>query len=120
MGSSIYMPQLAAGDFLGIFVTATLVLVLGVGYAALITLSKMGFVPKKWQPFGYLFWGAQAYALYDLSVRIHSNPYTFKVLAVAMIIYLFAPHLYFYLVEESEKRYGGTDECQTNHIKEER
>jgi len=110
MQSVIYMPQLAPGDFLGIFIVATLVLVFGVGYAALITLSKMGFVPKKWQPFGYLFWVLQAYSLYDLSVRIHSNPFTIKVLAVAMIIYFFAPHLYFYLIEESEKRYEGAED----------
>ncbi len=112
MESVIYMPQLAPGDFLGIFIVATLVLVFGVGYAALITLSKMGFIPKKWQPFGYLFWILQAYSLYDLSVRIHSNPFTFKVLAVAMIIYLFAPHLYFYLIEESEKRYEAAEDGQ--------
>ncbi len=113
MSQVINMPQLAPGDFLGIFVAATLVLLLGVGYAALITLSKMEFIPRKWQPFGYLFWIAQAYALYDLSVRIHSNPFTIKVLAVAMIIYLFAPHLYFYLVDESEKRYEQTDNGQS-------
>jgi len=112
MESVIYMPQLAPGDFLGIFVVATLVLVFGVGYAALITLSKMGFVPRKWQPFGYLFWILQAYSLYDLSVRIHSNPFTFKVLAVAMIVYLFAPHLYFYLIEETEKRYDTAEDGQ--------
>ncbi|WP_457597117.1 hypothetical protein [Hydrogenimonas sp.] len=112
MDHVIYMPQLAPGDFLGIFVVATLVLVFGVGYAAVITLSKMGFIPRKWQPFGYLFWVLQAYSLYDLSVRIHSNPFTAKVLAVAMIIYLFAPHLYFYLIEESEKRYEPTEDGQ--------
>ena len=113
MESVIYMPQLAPGDFLGIFIVATLVLLLGVGYAALITLSKMGFISKKWQPFGYVFWVLQALSLYDLSVRIHSNPFTLKVLAVAMIIYLFAPHLYFYLVEESEKRYEPGEDGQT-------
>ena len=112
MESVVYMPQLAPGDFLGIFVVATLVLVFGVGYAAVITLSKMGFIAGKWQPFGYLFWVLQAYSLYDLSVRIHSNPFTTKVLAVAMIVYLFAPHLYFYLVEESEKRYEPTEDGQ--------
>jgi type III secretory pathway component EscS len=110
--SAIHMPQLAPDEFLGIFIVATLVLVFGVGYAALITLSKMGFVPKKWQPFGYLFWVLQAYSLYDLSVRIQSNPFTIKVLAVAMMIYFFAPHLYFYLIEESEKRYEPAEDGQ--------
>ncbi len=112
MESVIYMPQLAPDEFLGIFIVATLVLVFGVGYAALITLSKMGFVPQNWQPFGYIFWILQAYSLYDLSVRIQSNPFTAKVLMVAMIIYLFAPHLYFYLIEESEKRYETAEDSQ--------
>ncbi len=113
MESVIHMPQLAPDAFLGIFIVATLVLVFGVGYAALITLSKMGFIPKKWQPFGYLFWILQAYSLYDLAQRVQSNPFTTKVLMVAMVIYLFAPHLYFYLIEESENRYDPVEDGQT-------
>jgi len=99
------MPSLVAGDFLGIFIVATLVLIFGVGFPAIITLSKMGFLAKKWQIVGYSFWLMQVFSLYDLSVRIHSNPFTFKVLAIAMIAYLFAPHLYFFLIQESESRY---------------
>jgi len=114
---SIYMPILAPGEFLGIFVVSTLVLVLGVGYAALVTLSKMGYLSKKWLPVSYIFWIMQGYSLYDLSVRIHSSPFTFKVLMVAMLAYLFAPHLYFYLVEQAEKRYGQVE--QTGSKKEE-
>jgi len=111
MQQMIAMAPIAAGEFLGIFVVATLVLVFGVGYAAMITLSKMGFLSKRWMPFGYFFWILQTYSLYDLSVRIHSSPFTFKVLMVAMMTYLFAPHLYFYLVEQAEKRYGKADEA---------
>jgi len=99
------MPELVAGDFLGIFVVATLVLLFGVGYAATITLSKMGFLSPKWQVVGFVFWGLQVYSLYDLAMRIQSNPFTLKVLAVAMVAYLFAPYLYFYLISESEERY---------------
>ncbi|MCF6207580.1 MAG: hypothetical protein L3J47_11945 [Sulfurovum sp.] len=106
----IMMPQIAADEFLRIFVVATLVLVFGVGYAALITLSKMGVVSKKMIPLGYIFWILQVYCLYDLSVLIHSSPFTAKVLGVAMLAYLFAPHLYFYLIEQSEKRYGESEE----------
>jgi len=29
---------------------------------------------------------------------------------VTMVVYLFIPHLYFYLIDESEKRYGDTDD----------
>ncbi len=106
MQQVVVMPPIAADEFLGIFVVATSVLVFGVGYAALITLSKMDFLSKWWMPLGYLFWILQTYCLYDLSQRINSSPFTFKVLMVAMMAYLFAPHLYFYLVEQAQKRYG--------------
>jgi len=109
MESVIDLPQLAPSEFLGIFIVATLVLVFGVGYAGLVTLSKMGFLSKKWQFAGYIFWILQAYSLYDLALRIHSSAFTTKVLMVTMIAYLFAPHLYFYLVTESEKRYESND-----------
>jgi len=110
MQEVINMPQIAAGEFLGIFIVSTMVLVFGVGYAATITLSKMGFMSKKWQYFGYIFWILQTYSLYDLSARIHSSSFTQKVLMVAMLAYLFAPHLYFYLIDESGKRYEKTVE----------
>ncbi|BDY13639.1 hypothetical protein [Hydrogenimonas cancrithermarum] len=108
----IYMPQIASDQFLGIFVVATLVLVFGVGFAAAITLSKMGFISRRWQLVGYIFWILQAYSLYDLAVRIQSSPFTTKVLLVAMVAYLFAPHLYFYLIDESEKRYESANDGQ--------
>jgi len=104
-------PEIAVNQFLPIFIESTLVLVFGVGYAAIITLSKMGFFSKKWMPVGYLFWALQTYFLYDFAVLIHSNHFTMKVLMVTMIVYLFVPHLYFYLVEEAEKRYEDTDEA---------
>ncbi len=106
MQSVIVLPNLAPNEFLGIFVVATLVLIFGVGYAALVTLSKMGYLKKKWLYVSYLFWILQGYALYDLSLRIHSSSFTQKILLIAMIAYLFAPHLYFYLIEQSEKRYN--------------
>jgi len=100
-----FRPEIAPDQFLPIFIVSTLVLVFGVGYAAIITLSKMGFFSKKWHPIGYLMWALQAYSLYELSVLIQSNHFTSKVLMVTMVAYLFIPHLYFYLIEESEKRY---------------
>lgn len=103
-------PEIAPDQFLPIFVVSVLVLVFGAGYAALITLSKMGFFSKKWMPLGYLFWALQTYCLYDLSVMIQSNHFTTKVLMVTMIAYLFIPHLYFYLITEADKRYDNTEE----------
>ena len=104
-----FRPEIAPDQFLPIFVVSTLVLLFGVGYAAIITLSKMGYFSKKWYPVGYLMWALQAYSLYELSVMIQSNHFTSKVLMVTMVAYLFIPHLYFYLIEESERRYEETD-----------
>ncbi len=109
-------PEIAIDQFLPIFVESTLVLVFGVGYAAVITLSKMGYFSKRWMPIGYLFWALQTYFLYDFSILIQSGPFTTKVLMVTMIAYLFIPHLYFYLIEEADKRYDSDEnEIQQQH-----
>jgi len=105
MENPVLRPDIAIGEFLPIFIESTLVLVFGVGYASIITLSKMGFFSKKWMPLGYIFWVLQTYFLYDFSILIHSGHFTIKVLMVTMVAYLFIPHLYFYLIEESDKRY---------------
>ena len=105
METLITRPEIAVDMFLPIFIVSTLVLVFGVGYAAIITLSKMGYFSKKWMIAGYLFWALQTYCLYELSIMIQSEAFTTKVLMVTMIAYLFIPHLYFRLIEDSEKRY---------------
>jgi len=110
MDRLIVRPEIALNQFLPIFVESTLVLIFGVGYAAMITLSKMGYFSKKWMPVGYLFWVLQAYFLYDFAVLIHSNHFTMKVLMITMVIYLFVPHLYFHLVEQAEQRYGSSED----------
>jgi len=109
MENIVIRPEIALGDFLPIFIESTLVLVFGVGYAAVITLSKMRYFSKLWMPVGYLFWALQTYFLYDVSILIHSNNFTSKVLMVTMFAYLFIPHLYFYLITESDKRYEETE-----------
>ena len=101
----IVRPEIAPEAFLWIFTVSTLVLVFGVAYAAIITLSKMGYFSKRWMNLGYMFWALQTYCLYDLSVQIQSEPFTTKVLMVSMMAYLFIPHLYFKLIEDSDKRY---------------
>jgi len=98
-------PNLMPSEFLPIFISATLVLVFGVLYAGSITLAKMGYLSKKWQYIGYLFWLLQTYSLYFMAVRIHSNSFTQKVLIVTMIAYLFIPHLYFRFITDIEDRY---------------
>jgi len=103
-------PEIALDQFLPIFIESSLVLVFGVGYAAVITLSKMGFFSKKWMPVGYLFWALQTYFLYDFAIMIQSNQMTLKILMVTMLAYLFIPHLYFYLITAADERYDPEDE----------
>lgn len=105
MESLIIRKEIAIENFLPIFVESSLVLICGVFYAGFITLSKMGYFSAKWTNFGYIFWIMQTYFLYDVAILIHSNYFTVKVLMVVMFAYLFVPHLYFHLIEESEKRY---------------
>ena len=98
-------PILTPSEFLPIFVSATMVLVFGVMYAASITLTKMGYLTKKWSYIAYSFWILQTFSLYELAVRIHSNNFTEKVLIVTMIAYLFIPHLYFRFIADIDSRY---------------
>jgi len=111
----IVRPEIALDKFLPIFVESTLVLVFGVGYAAVITLAKMGYFSKKWMPVGYLFWALQTYFLYDFAMLIQSNHFTMKVLMVTMVAYLFVPHLYFYLISSADERYEGKEESLQEH-----
>ena len=116
----IVRPEIALDKFLPIFVESTLVLVFGVAYAAVITLSKMGYFSKKWVPVGYLFWALQTYFLYDFAILIQSNHFTVKVLMVTMLAYLFIPHLYYYLISAGDARYEDTDEkVEETNLKEE-
>jgi hypothetical protein len=110
MEQLIVRPEIALDQFLPIFVESTLVLVFGVAYAAVITLSKMGYFSRKWMPVGYLFWALQTYFLYDFAMLIQSNHFTVKVLMVTMLAYLFIPHLYYYLISAGDARYEDTDE----------
>ncbi len=105
MANVVYMPELQANEFLPIFIVSVLVLLFGVAYAGAVTLAKMGFLKKRWLYIGHIFWVIQTFCLYKLSVLIHSSHFTTKVLMVAMVVYLFIPHLYFYLVDASAKRY---------------
>jgi len=110
MPEYVHWPTLAPEQFLPIFTYAVLVIVLGAAYAALITLGKIG-IHRFWSyVVGYLVWGALGWSLYALSELIQSNPFTVKVLVMTWIAYLFVPHLYFYLIHESETRYDTEEE----------
>jgi hypothetical protein len=104
----INMPEIAVGDFLSIFISATMILVFGVFYAAIVTLVKMQKIKKINMIFAYLFWSLQLYSTYFLTVKIHSQPFTTKVMIVVMTAYLVVPHIYYYLISKSEERYENT------------
>lgn len=110
MESAILLPEIALDQFLPIFIESSLVLIFGAGYAAVITLSKMGHFSKKWMPVGYLFWALQTYFLYDFAIMIQSGPMTMKILMTTMVAYLFIPHLYFRLIRDADERYDPEDE----------
>ena len=109
MEQLIVRPEIEIDKFLPIFIESTLVLIFGVAYVAVITLSKMGYFSKKWTPIGYLFWALQTYFLYDFATLIQSNHFTMKVLMVTMLAYLFVPHLYYMLIASGEARYEDSD-----------
>ncbi len=101
----INRPEIATGDFLGIFVSASLILLFGLFYVAIFTLVKMGYLRRLYMPLGYLFWGLQTYATYYMTAHMHSSSFTTKVMIVAMFGYLILPHLYYYLYTMSVKKY---------------
>ncbi len=53
MEQLIVRPEIAVNQFLPIFIESTLVLIFGVAYVAVITLSKMRYFSKKWMPKTY-------------------------------------------------------------------
>lgn len=99
------LPEIPLDQFLPIFVASSLVLLFGLFYVAIYTLVKMGYLKKIYAPFAYLFWGLQVYCLYYVSTALGSDPFTVKVLLIAMVGYLILPHLWYYLNLRSEERY---------------
>ncbi len=101
----IEWPTIQPAQFLPIFIYATLVIVFGAMYAGMVTAARMKFYPRFLIVAGYAMWGLQGWSLYELSVLIQANAFTYKVLVITMIAYLFVPHIYFHLIDSSEKRY---------------
>ena len=93
----IIRPEIPLDDFLPIFLSSSFVLIFGVFYVGIYTLVKMQKLKNIYMPFAYLFWGAQAWCMYILSYKLQSDPFTTKVLMMAMVGYLLLPHVYYYL-----------------------
>ena len=99
------LPQIALEDFLPIFLSSSFVLLFGLFYVAIYTLVKMEILKNMYMPFAYLFWCLQTYCLYYVMDKFQSDPFTVKVLMIAMLGYLMLPHLYYHLNQRSEERY---------------
>jgi hypothetical protein len=91
--------------FLPIFLASSAVLLFGLFYVAIYTLVKMEFINKIYMPTAYLFWILQTYCLYFVMDAFGSDPFTVKILMLAMFGYLLLPHLYYYLNQKAENRY---------------
>jgi hypothetical protein len=81
------------------------VFLFGLFYVAIYTLVKMGYLKSIFMPFAYIFWVLQTYCLYYVVDALGSDPFTIKVLMMAMFGYLLVPHLWYYLNLRSEERY---------------
>ena len=103
------LPQIPVDKFLPIFLSSSAVLLFGLFYVAIYTLIKMGYLKNIFMPFGYIFWGLQTYCLYYVMDALGSDPYTIKVLMVAMFGYLVLPHLWYYLNKKADDRYEQND-----------
>jgi len=106
----IVRPEIALGDFLPIFISASLILLFGLFYVAIFTLVKMGYLRRLFMPLGYLFWLLQVYSTYIMTDKMHSQPFTQKVMIIAMVGYLLLPHLYYYLYSMSVNKYENQNE----------
>ena len=99
------LPEIPIEQFLPIFLSSSAVLLFGLFYVAIYTLVKMGYLKNIYMPFAYFFWILQTYCLYYVVDALGSDPFTVKVLMMAMVGYLILPHLWYYLNQTADKRY---------------
>ena len=101
----INRPEIPLDDFMMVFVSAALVMFLGLAFVTLFTLAKSKRIKHFYVYIGYLFWVAQTYYLYLLSNLLGSEPFTQKVLIGAMVGFLLLPHFIYYLVQKTHEAY---------------
>jgi hypothetical protein len=99
------LPEIPLDQFLPIFVFSALLLIFGLFFVAIYTLVKMELLKSRFMPFAYFFWSLQVYCLYFVADALGSDPFTIKVLMLAMVGYLILPHFWYYLNLRSEERY---------------
>ena len=99
------LPEIPLDKFLPIFLNSSFVLLFGLFYVAIYTLVKMGYLKKIYMPLAYIFWVLQTYCLYYVMNALGSDPFTTKVLLMAMVGYLILPHLWYHLNLRADERY---------------
>ena len=99
------LPEIPIDDFLSIFLSSSAVLLFGLFYVAIYTLVKMDLLKHIYMPIAYMFWGLQTYCLYYVVDALGSDPFTVKVLMMAMVGYLILPHLWYHLHQTADQRY---------------
>ncbi len=98
-------PEIALDDFLIVFILGGLVVVFAAAYVGVFTFVKIKKFKAYYMSFAYMFWILLAYCLYLLSDLIGSDPFTQKVIMMAMVGYLIFPHFIYFLMDKTHKAY---------------
>jgi hypothetical protein len=101
----IVRPEIPIEDFLTVFVTGALVIIFGAAYVGVFTLVKIKKLKNYFMPLAYVFWALLTYCLYLLSSLIGSEPFTQKVMMMAMVAYLIFPHFIYFLMDKTHEAY---------------
>ena len=101
----IRRPEIPLDDFMMVFVSAALVMFLGLAFVTVFTLAKSKKIKGYYTYVSYLFWIAQTYYLFLLSNLLGSEPFTQKALMGAMVGFFLMPHFIYFLVEKHHRAY---------------
>ncbi len=98
-------PEIPLDDFLIVFILGGLVVILAAAYIGVFAFVKIKKLKKHYMVFAYMFWGLLSYCLHLLTVLIGSDPFTQKVLIMAMFAYLVFPHFIYFLLNKTHEAY---------------
>ena len=101
--SSIAVTEIAADDFLPIFISSALVLVFGGIYVGIYTAVKVKLLKPWSMSIAYGFWALTAYCLYIMGSLMHVDRFTAKALVVAAIGLFILPFAVYYMQNRVHK-----------------
>ncbi len=106
MGEIIRLrPEIPLDDFLLVFILGGLVVLLAAAYVGVFTFVKIKKLKGYYMPVAYVIWVVLAYCFYLLSSLIGSDPFTQKVLMMALVAYLVFPHFIYFLMTKTHEAY---------------